>query len=252
MIVKSILIALESLLLLSFLAAFPVFNLGNIAGIGASLVLIAITAGFGPFSGFVKRLWGSAAGKAALIAVGVLIAAGLCLVIYLSARMIGAMHREPERGEVVVVLGCQVKGERPSRMLKRRLDAALEYLNEEPEALVIVSGGKGPDEQISEAECMRRYLEEQGIAPDRIIMEDKSTSTDENLEFSFKLMDELGLGRDIVLVTDGYHQYRAQLIAKDHGAGKIGALSASTELRFIPTYWVREWFAVLARRLTTV
>ena len=244
MIIRNILIVLEGLLLLSFLAAFPVFNLGNIAGIGVSMMLMAATIGFGRFSEAVKKLWQSTGGKIGLITLVVLIAAGLCLAVFLSIRMISAMNREPEKGDVVVVLGCQVKGERPSRMLARRLDAALEYLNSEPEALVIVSGGKGADEKISEAECMRRYLEENGIAPERIIMEDKSTTTAENLEFSFNIMDERGLGRDIILVTDGYHQHRAQLIAKAHGAGRIGALSAGTGRRFIPTYWVREWFAL--------
>ena len=244
MIIRNILIVLEGLLLLSFLAAFPVFNLGNIAGIGVSLMLLAATLGFGRFSETVKKLSRSSGGKAALIVTAVLAAACICLALYLSIRMISAMNHEPEKGEVVVVLGCQVKGERPSRMLARRLDAALEYLNSEPEALVVVSGGKGPDEKISEAECMRRYLEEKGIAAERIIMEDRSTSTDENLEFTLDIMDERGLGRDIILVTDGYHQYRAQLVAKAHGAGRIGALSAGTELRFIPTYWVREWFAL--------
>lgn len=244
MTVKIILSVLEVLLLLSFLAAFPVFNLGNIAGIALSLLLLGITLRFGSFRTLVKNLWDKLPGRAALIVIAVLAAAGICAAVYFSARMAGAMSREPQKGDVVVVLGCQVRGERPSRMLRRRLDAAKEYLDSEPEAIVIVSGGQGWDEKISEAECMRRYLVEQGIDESRIIMEDKSTSTDENLEFSFEIMDELGLERNIVLVTDGYHQYRAQLIAKAHGAGSVNAISASTELRFLPTYWVREWFAL--------
>ena len=241
--IKYVLAALEVLLLLSFLAAFPVFNLGNITGIAVSLLLLGATLRFDSCCSFVKKL-----GLPGKILLGAGALAVVCFIVgaaVFSVKMVRAMNREPQRGDVVVVLGCQVKGERPSRMLRQRLDIAKEYLDETPDAIVIVYGGKGADEKISEAECMRRYLVEEGIDESRIIMEDKSTSTDENLKYSFEIIDSMGLEGNIVLVTDGYHQYRAQLIAKRHGAERVDALSASTELRFIPTYWVREWFGLV-------
>jgi uncharacterized SAM-binding protein YcdF (DUF218 family) len=158
--------------------------------------------------------------------------------------MLHAMSRDNESPSAVIVLGCQVRGERPSKMLRFRLDKAVEYLNEHKELPVIVSGGKGDDEAISEALCMHNYLIEQGIDERRIIMEDKSTSTAENIRFSFDITDSMGLGRDITIVTDGYHQYRASLIAKKNGAVSVTAYSADTESRFVPTYWVREWFGL--------
>ncbi|MBR1392734.1 MAG: YdcF family protein [Ruminococcus sp.] len=244
MTVRYILAGLELALMILFLIALPVVNLGNIAGVGVSVILLAVTLGFPKFSQLVKRIWAGAGGKVLIIAVCLVIAVCAGFAVFCTVKMLGAMNKEPEKPSAVVVLGCQVRGERPSKMLRRRLDAAIGYLNENKDIPVIVSGGQGWDEAISEALCMKNYLTEQGIDESRIIMEDKSTSTDENLQFSFDILDKMGLKRDIVLVTDGYHQYRAQLIAKKHGAGDISAVSASTEFRFIPTYWVREWFGI--------
>ena len=244
MTVRILLLTAEALLLALFLIAFPVINLGNITGILVSLILMLITVRFGAFKKLISRLWSSTGGKIGIIAVLILLAVFICFGCFCTVRMLSAFEKPADNASAVVVLGCQVKGERPSKMLRRRLDAAIGCLKENPELPCIVSGGKGSDEAISEALCMKNYLAEQGIPESRIIMEDKSTSTDENLEFSFKILDDLGLDRNIILVTDGYHQYRAQLKAKKHGAGSVGSVSAETELRFIPTYWVREWIAI--------
>ncbi|MBR6046414.1 MAG: YdcF family protein [Ruminococcus sp.] len=244
MTVKIILAVLECILCGVFLIALPVVNLGNIAGVGVSLILLFVTLKTSTVSALISKISKTVIGKISLVLIGIIIAVLLTLAVVLSVRMISAMDKECEEPSAVVVLGCQVKGERPSRMLGRRLDAAIGYLDSHPEIPVIVSGGQGWDEAISEALCMKNYLVEQGIAEDRIIMEDKSTSTDENLEFSFAILDGMGLSRNIVLVTDGYHQYRASLIAERHGVGNLGAVSASTEFRYLPTYWVREWFGL--------
>lgn len=90
-------------------------------------------------------------------------------------------------------------------------------MNDNPDTLCIVSGGKGDDEKISEALAMKNYLLEKGMDSDRIIMEDKSTSTYENIQNSLKILDELGMSHDMTIVTDGFHQYRASLIAKAQG-----------------------------------
>jgi uncharacterized SAM-binding protein YcdF (DUF218 family) len=158
--------------------------------------------------------------------------------------MLDAMYRKPDSSDTVIVLGCKVKGTRPSLMLKRRLDSACEYLENNSEVLVIVSGGKGSDEEISEAECMKAYLIEKGIAPERIYKEDKSTSTYENFKFSKEIMQEYNLGSNLTVVTDGYHQLRAGIIADSLGI-KTNAVSAHTSWWLVPTYWVREWFAVV-------
>ena len=75
-------------------------------------------------------------------------------------------------------------------------------------------------------------------------MEDKSSSTYENLEFSKSIIEENNLCSDIVIVTDGYHQLRAEMIAKNLGYENISNISAPTSPWLVPTYWVREWFGV--------
>lgn len=241
MALKYILLSAELILLVLFLISMPFINVGNIAGTLFCALLMFATIR----ADLVKRIWTSAAGKAVCIVMILILAAGLAFAGFCTVKMLRAMNVDNDEPSAVVVLGCQVRGQRPSKMLKRRLDTALEYLNEHEELPVIVSGGKGYDEEISEALCMKNYLVENGISEDRIIMEDRSESTDQNLEYSFEILDRMGLPLSIVLITDGYHQYRAQLIAQKHGAEKIGSRSASTEFRFIPTYWVREWFAIL-------
>ena len=245
MTVKIILLAAEVILLLMFLISLPFVNVGNIAGTLFCALLMAVTAR--PY--LVKRLWTSKAGKVIIISILTVLAVSIVIAGFFSVKMLNAMNVENDSPSAIVVLGCQVRGRSPSKMLKRRLDTALEYLNEHKELPVIVSGGKGDDEEISEALCMKNYLAENGISEDRIIMEDKSETTDQNLEYTFKKKKKKGLARSIVLITDGYHQYRAQLIADKHGAEKVGSRSASTEFRFIPTYWVREWFALLQQVL---
>lgn len=158
--------------------------------------------------------------------------------------MLKAMNDHPENGNTtLIVLGCQVRDGRPSLMLKKRLDAAYGFLSEHEETVVIVSGGKGSDELISEALCMKNYLVSKGISADRIYMEEKSSDTKENLKFSKELIEREGLCTDITIVTDGYHQLRAEILAKKIGMNAKN-ISAPTSWWLIPTYWVREWFGI--------
>ena len=102
--------------------------------------------------------------------------------------------------------------------LAYRLNEAVEYLKKNPKAVVIVSGGQGNGESISEAEAMRRYLEKRGVSPERIVKEDKSTSTYENFRFSKAIADKmLGYGYDAVFVTNDFHVFRAERIGKQAG-----------------------------------
>lgn len=242
--IKIILLALETLLLFLFLVPFPVICSGNLLGIIVSVTLMLITANWTKFCGIITKLWGHGAGRFGLIFLSVLIVAGIVYVSVLSVLMYKAQENRPEKANVIVVLGCQVKGERPSRMLRRRLDAAIKAMNDDPDVLCIVSGGKGDDEKISEAQAMKTYLLEKDIDSRRIIMEDKSTSTYENIQNSLKILDELGMSHDMTIVTDGFHQYRASLMAKAQGVKNVTAYSAYTEPRYLFTYWVREWLGL--------
>ena len=151
----------------------------------------------------------------------------------------------PAPNATAVVLGAQVKGTNPSVILYGRIQAAERYLQENPEAKAVLTGGKGSDEQISEADCMYNVMVAEDIDPQRLIKEDKATDTKENFAFSMQLIGQNGLNPDIAVVTDGFHQFRAKLIAQKQGvSGKLGAVCADADWVFVPTYTVREWLAL--------
>lgn len=116
----------------------------------------------GRYQDVAGRLWQTRGGRAGLSALGMVLLFILLIVTVETAGMIrSAANRAPEN-TTAVVLGCSVKGERPSRVLNERLCAAYEYLNRNPKAVCVLSGGQGDGEEISEAECMYRYLSRAG------------------------------------------------------------------------------------------
>lgn len=245
MTVINIFLALEVILLSWFLVSIPRICFGNIAGIFAVALLMLSTAYYHAIFDYCSDLWASTFGRIALITVTALMLAAIIYLIILTILMIKSRTNYPKDKCTVIVLGCWVKNGRPTRMLRRRLDAAYDYLCRHPESYCILSGGKGDDEIISEAEAMRRYLLGRGISCNRLINEDRSTCTRENLAFSMKIIKDLGLSSQVAIVTDGFHQFRAKLIAKQQGIESY-AISAHTEPRYIFIYWVREWIAITA------
>ena len=244
MTIRYVILAAEIFFLLLFIIPIPIINEGNSAGIVLCALLIAVTVKFGSFCRLISKLWGKVPTRVLVITAAVFLAAGFIYAGILSFKMYRAQENAPDDTELIVVLGCQVKGTRPSRMLRRRLDVTLEAMEKHPDAVCVVSGGQGYGEKISEAKAMHDYLISKGADESRILMEDKSTSTFENIKFTFEMTDQLGYGRDITIVTDGFHQYRASLIAKQEGAGRITAYSAHTEPRYLLTFWVREWLGL--------
>lgn len=156
--------------------------------------------------------------------------------------MNGAGINVPKNSDYLVVLGARVRGETPSLTLKARLDVAYNYLKASPETKAILSGGQGEGEDISEAEAMRRYLVERGIDASRLYLEDKSRDTTENLKYSFEIIDDEDAS--VVVVTNRFHVLRGKMIAKDIGR-EVSGIGADTLLFLIPTYYLREFFAVV-------
>ena len=130
-------------------------------------------------------------------------------------------------------------------MLMQRINAAEKYLKDNPDALCIVSGGKGDDEQISEAECMYRVLTKKGISEDRIFIEDASSNTVENIAFSKEIILRHGLSNNTAIVTDVFHEYRASQIVKNAGL-EFGSVAAKCSWYLMPTFYVRELIAITA------
>lgn len=242
-IIRTIIVAVASVLLVW--GSINYFNVGTVIGWVIFGSIIALGVFWKKFCALVKRLWSRIYGKIALCVIGTAaaFAAGIC--VFFSVNMIMFTEKPLEKTDAVIILGCQVRGEEPSVMLKNRLDAALDVLRENPEAVCIASGGKGDNENISEAECMRRYLIANGIEDARIIVEDKSESTEENLAFSREILGNLGISDNIMIVTSEFHQYRAAVYAKKNGL-QTGSHSAKTPAWNLLNYWVREWATLAA------
>jgi uncharacterized SAM-binding protein YcdF (DUF218 family) len=145
----------------------------------------------------------------------VLIGFILCIII---GAVIGSFgyFSKPKKSDCIIVLGCQVKGTYPSPFLAARLDEGIKLLKQGFSSYIIVSGGKGAGEEISEAEAMKNYLTSKGIDENRIIMEDKSLSTMENLKFSKAVMDSKGF-KSVIIVSNKYHLKRASVMAVKNG-----------------------------------
>lgn len=147
------------------------------------------------------------------------------------------------KGKTVTVLGCRVKGTVPTRALMSRCKAAYDYLTKNKNSVAVLSGGQGPDEDISEAECMYRILTEKGIDKTRLYIENASTSTEENLKFSSDVIDKNNLSKEIIICTSEYHIYRALMIAKKAGIYATGLPAHSMRILRIPAF-TREVFGV--------
>ena len=143
-------------------------------------------------------------------------------------------------GEILIVLGTTVNGTEPSPMLKQRLDAAVQYLNTYPDAKCIVTGGKGDENNLSEAQCMFNYLTAAGIAPDRVQMEDRATSTVENLKYVRSMLDT----NEVDIISSDFHLYRSGLIAKDAGFSATLIPAKTQPLSLLAPWFLREIFVL--------
>jgi len=189
-----------------------------------------------------KNFWG----KLATNTIVALIAIAIITFAVISGLMINAMNIEPPEDEdtVVIVLGARVVGYRPSRILQLRIEEAYAHLSENPTSVAVLAGGLGDVAYISEAEAMKRWLVANGIAPYRLFLEDRSTSTYENIRFSEIIISENNLSQNVVIASDGFHMFRAQHVARQLGLNPSAAPSR-TPLEVLPLYWVREVVAII-------
>ncbi len=135
------------------------------------------------------------------------------------------LHGEPK---LMIILGCKVESWGPSLLLQDRLDTALDYLASHPDMTVVVSGGKGDDEHMSEAQCMYDYLTGHGIDESRVFLEDQSRNTLQNFRFSRTLLEQLGhdVTEGVLVVSNGFHLTRARMLASRVGFSDVSTLAA--------------------------
>ena len=169
---------------------------------------------------------------------------GIAVMIIFCGMIAKGFYAKGEKNlDYIIVLGAQVRENGPSSVLKYRLDKAVEYLNENPDTVCIVSGGQGPNEPCPEAEAMSVYLIEKGIAKERIIVEGKSLSTVENIRNSRKLMKKND--GSVGIVTNNFHVYRAVRMAKAQGLENVCGIAAKSNQLYLPNNILRECLSIL-------
>ncbi|WP_338754128.1 YdcF family protein [Bacillus sp. FJAT-52991] len=174
----------------------------------------------------------------------VLIPIGLCTYYYQQIKATAA-EKPPSNVAYIMVLGAKVNGTEMSLSLQYRVNTALDYLKKNPESKVIVSGGRGSEEAISEAEAMKQFFIENGIPQEKILVEDQSTSTYENIIFSKKKFKI----KEAVIVTNDFHLYRAKKLAEKQGI-KTYTLAAPTPEVIKTQAYIREFAAITKMFLT--
>ena len=178
----------------------------------------------------------------AVVLLGIVCFAALC------SLVVSGMKTSARKNlDYVIVLGAHVKGDVPSKALELRLKAALKYARENEDTILVLSGGQGFGEDITEAKCMENYLTAHGISQERLVLEEKSTSTKENLKFS----DELtGCSKkNTGILSNNFHVYRAVKLAEKLGYKHPYGIAAVSDPIMQVHYVVREVAALVKEKL---
>ena len=243
-----IVIFIISCIMIFWYTVSTIFNIGTVAG---SLFFAWTWANcilWDKVSAVVQRMKQNKTAKIIYRVLCVLFAVMLIWIAVILGAMAYFAARPPKDNATVVVLGCQVRGDNPSLLLYKRIETAFEYLKANPDTKCVASGGQGSDENISEAECIKKYLVNMGIDESRIYIENRSVNTNENIAFSADIIKKNGLNENMAIVTDGFHEMRAALIAKRMGY-ECGAVSSKTPLRYVSAFTTREVIALTAALL---
>ncbi|MDR2886294.1 MAG: YdcF family protein [Rikenellaceae bacterium] len=220
------------------------FTIGNAMAYTAGAALIALGWGYGRMPRWARRT------------VNVAATAGVALFVTVLTIIIigGSRDTLTYTEDYVLVLGCGVRGETVLPTLAARLDRCIEYAARNPQAPIVVSGGQGSREKLTEAEAMYRYLVARGVEPSRIIREPEARNTKENFEYSKTLMDSIqaslccaagGQRRyTVACITSDYHVYRSGLVARRAGVD-AGFAASGVKWYLRPSGWAREVLSVL-------
>ena len=230
--IQKILLIIGSLLLLNavIMTFLSNFSAGILLFAVASIALII----YAIFFGKLKKGWH----------ITIWIACLIPLIFMITLAVYGSRDNAQFNEDAAIVLGAGIRGEKVGGNLAARLDKAAEYHSKNPDAVIAVCGGQGPQEAITEALAMERYLIEKGVPQEKIIREEQSTSTYENFLFAKEILDgRFPQGYSGVLITSDFHVYRAAETAKAAGisAAHIGA---RTKWYNVTENYLREMLAV--------
>ena len=237
-----LLITISSVMGVMFLLPFTLFgilNTGNITGLLFSGILFFYGVFFEKANESLRSLWKKRQWKVILSFFAIVITVAVIFTAVTTTKMFIAANNPAEKETTVIVLGCKVNPNGPSLSLVKRLEAAYDYLIQNPELSCILSGGQGADEPMSEAQAMYDWLTAKGIDKERLYLENKSKSTYENLVFSKKIIEKEALPEAVTIITNDFHQYRAQKIAERYYKEVYG-ISGDTPPYLLPMYYIRE------------
>jgi uncharacterized SAM-binding protein YcdF (DUF218 family) len=185
--------------------------------------------------------------KAVLISFIMVLAIWIISFIYIESNILGAIVYTADSNDYdyLIILGAGLKEEKISFVLEQRLDKGIEIFKDNLDAKIIVSGGQGPGESLSEAQAMKNYLLEHEIPEESIILEDTSTSTAENFMYSKDILEKIGeADAKLLVITNDYHLYRALMLAEKNGL-IVDGVSSETPIMVRINYLIREYYAVI-------
>ncbi len=221
------------------------FNHGNRLGIAICLFILLFYTNTSVFDSVKTFCYSSPALSIAWDIGKWLIYTFIVYAIIITLAMIIASLIKPQKNATAITLGNRANKDGPSELLKGRIDATKRYLDENQNAVALLSGGKCKRDYIAEADCMYSVLTKYGIDKTRLIVENNSRSTYENILFSYRIIEEQQKEKNLAIVSDSFHQLRARLIVRKLGIKtKVGAVNSRTSFLYIPTYYVREWIAL--------
>ncbi|GAA1340116.1 YdcF family protein [Saccharothrix algeriensis] len=222
-------------------------GLANLLSLLTGLAILALVVVFG-FALADDRTWVHA------VVGSLVIVAAYVAFLFVSLLLYSVFYGKTGRRtgfDAVIVLGAGLRGDRVPPLLAARLDRAAAVFHREAAAghtpLVVVSGGQGADEDVTEAAAMRRYLLGSGVPEDRIALEDRATTTEENLIYSRALLADRGHTGRVVAVTNNYHVFRTAVLARRLRM-RLEVIGSHTAWYFLPSAFLREFVALLARR----
>lgn len=237
---------------LTLLNSLEMISYGN-TSIG-SMILYVITFVFALYLFFYKQ-WHTRSkylaitiGKSLLFHIVILYALALLLIAGLAY-----LNRPSGDEQVAVVLGAGLNGEEPSQILKMRLDKTYEWFQKDPSRIIVTSGGQGNDEIIAEGQAMKNYLMKKGVPAEHILVENKSTTTEENFRYSLSVLadNNIDSAENTICVTNNFHCFRALQYAKKEGFQHMKALASPTPVFGIIPNFSRECLAIIKYLLKT-
>ena len=220
--------------------------LGIFVRFGQLLQFLWLLGGVAFVARFAFWAWADRAGKVPtsglLLPLRVLFLAAVAVFLISEVLILAPSLRDaPANLDYIIVLGARVNGTVPSGALRNRIEVAAEYLEANPDTVAVLSGGQGEGEDITEAQCMYENMLARGIAPNRLLLEDRSTDTSENLRYSRELIP---VDASVGLVTNNFHICRSLGLARGLN-WKVSGISVPTSFLSFPHYMMREFVGVV-------